>query len=71
MLRQPGQAFGLVPQRDRVEVQGVPGERPADQRHVVAQLPGDVLDHPVVRGGGGAKDRDGGAERGSSLPMRR
>ena len=49
VLREPAEPLRLVPQRDRVEVQRVPRERPADDRHVVAQLARDVLDDPVVR----------------------
>ncbi len=68
MLREPAESLRLVPQRDRVEVQRVPRERPADDRHVVAQLARDVLDHPVVRGRRRAQDRHVRAERRQQPP---
>ena len=49
LLREPRQALRLVPQLDRVEVQRVARQGPADDGHVVAQLVRHVLDHPVVR----------------------
>ena len=63
VLRQPGEPLRLVPQRDRVQVQRVAGQRSADHHHVVAQLARHVLDHAVVRGRGRAQDRDVGAQR--------
>ncbi len=62
VLRQPREPLRLVTQRDRIEVQRVPGERAPDQGHVVAQLLGHVLHHPVVGSGRGAEDGHGGPE---------
>ena len=68
VLCQPGEALCLVAQRDRVEVQRVPCERPADQGHVVAQLLRHVLNDAVVRGCRRAQHGDGGAQQRQQPP---
>ncbi len=61
--RQPGQALGLVRERDRVEPERVARERPAEDLDTVPELGDDVGHDPVVGRGRRRQDRDARVER--------
>ena len=58
LVGEPGEALGLVGERDRIEPQRATGQRPADDLDALAQLIGDVGNDAVVRGRGRGEDRD-------------
>ncbi len=69
---QPGESLGLVLEDDRIELERVPGQRPADGRRAVTELLGDVVDHAVVRGRGRRQHRHAcveGAEDPTDAPV--
>ena len=60
---EPGQALGLVRERDGVQPERVARQRPAEDLDAVPELRDDVGDDPVVGGGRRRQDRDARVER--------
>ena len=58
LAREPGESFGLVVQRDRIESERIAAKGSTKDLDPGAELIDDVGDDPIIGGGGRGQDRD-------------